>query len=165
MNVLAAWAAERVGEGMNSEIVGALESMRKETERAFLRAGIVGREVNISGCVGYEYTIPTTRGGAYVVRSVVSHPHEVGGRIGRKIKRKLKKAVKSRAFKALVKVAKGVASVVPGGAAVVTAATVAEKAAKAIKAAKQMAKRGDKRGLKMLPGALREGAAIIKRAV
>lgn len=137
--------------------------MRREVNRAFVNAGVVGRPLRVQGCVGYEYTLPTSRG-PIVVRSVHQIPPEVSGRIGRKIRKKLKKVVKSKAFKALVKVAKGVASIVPGGAAVVTAATVAEKAAKAIKAAKQMAKKGDKRGLRLLKGAAREGAAMIRRA-
>lgn len=148
---------------MNSQIVGGIQAMARETDRAFRRAGVVGREVEVSGCVGYEYTLPTTQG-AVVVRSFAAHPPQVSGRIARRMKKRLLKVVKSRAFKALVKVAKGVATVIPGGAAVVTAATVAEKAAMAIKKAKEMKKRGDLRGMRMLPGALREGAAAIRRA-
>lgn len=149
---------------MNRAIVGGLEAMARESDRAFRRAGVVGRHVEHSGCVGYEYTLPRQGMAPLVVRSYAAPHPQVSGRLGRKIRRKLKKVVKSRAFKALVKVAKGVASVVPGGAAVVMAATVAEKAAMAIKAAKRMARKGDMRGMKMLPGALREGASMIRRA-
>lgn len=159
---------------MNREIIGGVTNLARETDRVFRRSGIAGRHIEVGGCVGYEYTVPRTGRPPLVVRYV--HPivgydddgmqHEVGSRASRKrrrkrrrarIKKKLKKAVKSKAFKALVKVAKGVASVVPGGAAVVTAATVAEKAARAIQAAKRAAKRGNLRPMKMLPGALKGG--------
>lgn len=149
---------------MNREIVGGLEAMARETHRAFRDAGVVGRHVEHSGCVGYEYTLPRAGQAPLVVRSYAAPSPHVSGRLGRKIRKKLKKMVKSRAFKVLVKVAKGVASVVPGGAAVVTAATVAEQAAKAIKAAKRMAQRGDMRGMRMLPGAIRAGTRAIRSA-
>jgi hypothetical protein len=148
---------------MNSDIIGGIHAMARETDRAFRRAGVVGREVEHSGCVGYEYTLPTSNG-PVVVRSYATPDPQVSGRLGKKIRKKLKKVVKSRAFKALVKVAKGVASVVPGGAAVVTAATIAEKAARAIKKAKEMKKSGEGSGMAVVGGALEQGAAANRGA-
>jgi hypothetical protein len=141
-----------------------LDSIADECEAVLLNMGIVGRPL-VSTCgasVGYESALPTARG-IMRARSWVSPPTEVSGRLGRKIRKKLKKVVKSRAFKVLGKLAKAAASVVPGGAALVTAATIAEKAAKAIKKAKNAAKvSGDTTLLNALPGALQQGAAEIR---
>lgn len=151
-------------------IIG-LDELERECAQTLRVAGVQGRYVQCGAVIGYEYTVPSQQGLLRVRSWVAPMPGigahlegEVGARFRKKLKKKLKKFVKSKAFRALGKVAKGLASAVPGGAALVTAATVAEKAARAIKAAKRARVRGDEVPMQALPRALQIGCAEVRAA-
>lgn len=116
-------------------IVGAERALATEVGRTLARAGVRGRYVTCGTVIGYEYSLPTSRG-LLRARAWVMPPTEVAGRFRRRLKKKLRKFVKKKALGVLKKVAKKVASYVPYGSAVVDATEMAVKAGKAIKRAR-----------------------------